>query len=92
VRLAAVGWYIYAFVGNAGWRGHVVLLGLGKEGHEFVDCRHGNVPSIISRQQRLALEVQEEDSRRHSAGIPVATVRVSLIRVRFRVLATIKAS
>jgi len=55
-------------MGNARWRRSVLFLRVKQKRHELLDRRHGNVASIVARKKRLALQVEEEDSRRHCAA------------------------
>ena len=57
--------YVDAFVGNAGWWSCVFFLCLVQEGHELFDGRHGYISSVIPRKKSFALQIQEEDCRRH---------------------------
>jgi hypothetical protein len=59
------GCYIDALVRNARWRCGIFLFCIKEQGHEFVNCRHGDVATVVAGKQSLALEVEEEDSRGH---------------------------
>lgn len=50
-----------AIVGEAWCWCLAVLLGLKDEGQELLDGGHGDVTAVVSRNQDLALEIQDED-------------------------------
>jgi len=57
--------YIDALMRNAGGRGCIFLLRVEQQRHELVDRRQWDVATVVAGKQGLALEVEEEDSRRH---------------------------
>jgi hypothetical protein len=59
------GRYIDTLMRNARGRSCIVLLCIKQQRHEFLDGRQGDVATVVAGKQRLALEVEEEDSRGH---------------------------
>lgn len=59
------GSHVDALVGEAWGDGRGFLLGLAEKHGELLDGGHGDVTAVVSRKERLALEVEEEDGGRH---------------------------
>ena len=60
-RDGIAGSYVDALVGEAGRHRGGLFLGFAEEDGEHLDGRHGDVSPVITRQEGLALEVEEED-------------------------------
>ena len=56
-----------ALVAEAGRDGGGLFLGVGEEDGEFLDGARGDVAAVVAREERLALEVEEEEGRGHVA-------------------------
>lgn len=59
------GAHVDALVGEAWGDGRGLLLGLAEKHGELLDGGHGDVAAVVSRKERLALEVEEEDGGSH---------------------------
>lgn len=52
---------VNAIVGEAWCWCLTVLLGLENQGQELLDGRHGDITAVVSRNQDLSLEIQDEN-------------------------------
>lgn len=63
------GAYVYALMGEARRHRRRFLLGIAEQGREAFDGGHGDVAPVVSCQERLALEVEEEYRRCHCGDL-----------------------